>query len=256
MLQKTLSGGTLTAAGTTFARFFYSAPLVALILCAYLIGAGRALPDLSLALWAWGVFGGVSQILATMCVVALFQQRNFAVGTTFAKTEVIQTVLVGLVLLGEGVTWAAFGCILIGTIGVLLLSDPPGGRGAWLSRITNRAVGLGLLSGLLFAFSGVSYRAASLELAVDEPLLRAGITLAAVTMMQMLGMLVWLKLYQPGEIARVWAARRTAGFVGLTSMAGSYCWFRRGCAARDFISADARAGAEDVPRPRPGLDQS
>lgn len=224
MLQKSLADNTLTATGATFARFFYSAPLVLVCVLTYFTLTGREFPDLPLLFWTYGLVGGLTQIVATICVVALFKQRNFAVGITFKKTEVIQSVLVGLVVLGEGVSWTGFGCILLGVIGVLLLSNPPDISGG-LSRFANRAAGLGLASGLLFAMSGVCYRAASLELALDAPLLRAGVTLAGVTMMQMIIMALWLWMRQPGEIGRVWAARRTASFVGLTSMAGSFCWF-------------------------------
>lgn len=44
--------------------------------------------------WAYALAGGLTQILATMCVVALFAERNFAVGITFKKTEVIQLSLI------------------------------------------------------------------------------------------------------------------------------------------------------------------
>lgn len=225
MLQKTLASATLSAGGATFARFLYSAPLVTALLVCYLTLADVPLPALSLSFWLYGLTGGVSQIMATVLIVLLFKRRNFAVGTTFAKTEVILTVLVGFVVLGEAVTWQSFVCIVIGVAGVLLLSVTPDGVGWSVSRIINRSAGYGLAAGLLFAISGVTYRAASLTLDSDAPMLRAGITLAAVTMTQMCIMAVWLYLRQPGEISRVWAARRTAGFVGLTSMGGSFFWF-------------------------------
>ncbi len=225
MLQKTLAGGALSASGATFARFFYSAPLIALLLLLYLWSSGTALPVLTSAFWIYGAAGGFAQILATVCVVLLFGRRNFAVGITLKKTEVIQTVLVGLVILGEGVSAGGFAFILLGLAGVYLLSDVPGATGIGLRRLVNPSAGLGLASGIFFAISGVCYRGASLELAVDEPLLRAGVTLAAVTAMQFAAMALWLRWRAPGEIGRVWAARRTAGFVGLTSMAGSFCWF-------------------------------
>jgi drug/metabolite transporter (DMT)-like permease len=225
MLQKHLSRVDLSPAGATFARFFYSAPLVAVLLAMYLNATEQALPTLSLAFWIYGAAGGAAQIFATVCVVMLFKQRNFAVGITFKKTEVIQTVLVGLVILGEGVSIWGFAAILIGLIGVLLLSDPPGGDGVWLRRIANRAAGIGLVSGVFFAISGVCYRGASLEIASADPLLRAGVTLSAVTAMQMVAMAVWLRLREAGEITAVWRVRKVAGWIGLTSMAGSMCWF-------------------------------
>ncbi len=227
MLQKHLSRVQLSAAGATFARFLYSAPLVAVLLAIYLAWTSQALPDLSAAFWIYGLVGGAAQVFATVCVVMLLKERNFAVGITFKKTEVMQTVFVGLIVLGEGVSWLGFAAIFVGLIGVMLLSDPPGGEGVWLRRIANRAAGLGLVSGVFFAISGVCYRGASLEIASADPLLRAGVTLSAVTMMQMLGMALWLSLREAGQISAVWRARSVAGWIGLTSMAGSALnpWF-------------------------------
>ncbi len=225
MLQKHLATATLSASGATFARFLFSAPLVVLIMAAYLAATAQAVPDLSAAFWLYGVAGGTAQILATIFVVMLFKSRNFAVGITLKKTEVLLTVLVGWVLLGEGVSAAALAAMALGVVGVLLLSAPPGVTGWGLSGLGNRAVALGLASGLFFAVSGVCYRGASLEIASADPLLRAGVTLAAVTGMQVLAMAVWLRRFEPGQIAAVWRARRVAGWIGLTSMAGSFCWF-------------------------------
>lgn len=225
MLQKTLATTRLSAAGATFARFAYSAPIIAALLGLYLAASGRSLPPLTGAFWAYALIGGLGQILATICVVALFKQRNFAVGITFKKTEVIQTVLVGLLILGEGVSWAGFAAILLGLLGVLTLSKNPGGTGHWWQHLTNRAAGLGLGSGVLFAISGVTYRAASLELGGLEPVFRAGVTLAVVTSAQMVAMGLWLAWRDRPELRAVWAARRTALWVGLFSMGGSFCWF-------------------------------
>ncbi|MCE8009391.1 EamA family transporter [Aestuariivita sp.] len=225
MLQKFLSMGPLTASGATFARFIYSAPLILIGLAVYMQGTGQALPEITARFWLHAIVGGLAQILATVCVVLLFQARNFAVGITFKKTEVILSVLVGLVVLGEGVSLAGFGAILLGVLGVLLLSKTPGLEGAWWRHLASRAVALGLASGLLFAVSAVSYRGATLQLGAEDPLLRAGVTLAAVVCWQVLVMALWLGLRDRAELLAVWRARRVALWVGLTSMAGSLCWF-------------------------------
>lgn len=225
VLQKKMAAATLSAQGATFARFFYSAPLIAVLVAIYLGATGQSLPDLPPLFWVYGAIGGVAQIMATVCVVMLFQARNFAVGITFKKTEVIQTVLVGLIVLGEGVSMAGFAAILLGLAGVFLLSSPPSDtRWRWRD-LANRAAGLGLSSGVLFAISGVTYRGASLQVALEDPLGRAGVTLAAVTAMQLVGMGVWLRLRDRGQITAVWSARRVAAWIGLMSMAGSMCWF-------------------------------
>lgn len=225
MLQKVLSSVTLTPGGATFARFFYSAPFILTGLALYLAVSGRSLPPLPPAFWVYAAIGGTAQILATVCVVALFKQRNFAVGITFKKTEVIQTAIVGLAVLGDPVSLGGWVAILIGLAAVLVLSRAPDAEGAWWRHLTNRAAQLGLGSGVLFAFSAVSYRGASLQLAELEPAFRAAVTLAAVVSLQTLFMAVWLGLRDKGEIARVWAARKVAVWVGLTSMGGSFCWF-------------------------------
>jgi drug/metabolite transporter (DMT)-like permease len=225
MLQKLLSASALSSAGATFARFLYSAPLVVVFLALYCVATDSLLPATTLRYWLFALAGGLSQILATLCVVILFKSRNFAVGITFKKTEVIQTALVGWILLGETISSLGIGVIVIGLIGVLLLSETPGLDGDWWRRICNRASGLGVLSGFLFAISGVCYRGATLELASEDPLLRAGVTLACVTSAQLFAMALWLRLFELGQILAVWRARRTAAWIGLTSMAGSFCWF-------------------------------
>ncbi len=225
MLQKQLSLATLSAGGATFARFAYSAPLVVAGVAGYLAWQGVAVPRLSGAFWGYALTGGLTQVLATWCVVALFSARNFAVGITFKKTEVILTALVGLIILGDRIAPAAWSAIVIGLIGVLILSDNAGLPGVSLRRIANRAAGLGLASGGFFAVSAVAYRGATLEIASDDPVLRAGIALAVVTTSQMLGMAAWLRWREAGQLAAVWRARRVAIWIGLTSMGGSLCWF-------------------------------
>ena len=58
---------------------------------------------------------------------------------------------------------------------MLLLSDPPEG-----GSLLNRAAGIGLLSGVFFALSAVTYRGATLALNTGDPVLTGGITLAMV----------------------------------------------------------------------------
>jgi len=225
MLQKVLATATLSAAGATFSRFLYSAPVIVVLLSVYLVASGQQMPGTTPAFWTYAVFGGTAQIMATVCVVLLFKQRNFAVGITFKKTEVIQTVLIGWIVLGEGVAPLGLLAILLGVLALLLLSGGAETKGLRLADLRNRAAGLGIASGILFAVSAVTYRGASLSLDSGEAALRAGVTLAAVVCLQTLIMAVWLVLREPGQITAVWSARRVALWIGLTSMAGSYCWF-------------------------------
>ena len=225
MLQKHLKATALSTAGATFARFVYAAPALGLILLGAAALQETPLPRPGAAFWPYAFVGGLAQIAATMCVVALFTHRNFAVGITFKKTEVLMAVIVGVIVLGEGVSTLGFVAILLGLVGVLILSDPPEGGSTWHRRILNRAAGLGLASGILFAISGVSYRGASLSLGEGQAVLRALVTLFCVTTFQSLAMALWLRVRVPGEVQRVLIHWRVAGLVGLFSLLGSAAWF-------------------------------
>src|SRR6056297_3934619 len=208
VLQKRLSMGALSAGGATLTRFLYSAPFVVALVAGYLGATGAAWPGYTPLFWLYAVVGGLSQILATWCVVALFAERNFAVGIAFKKTEVVQTALVGLVVLGDRIGPTGLAAILLGLAGVLLLSETPGTPGQWWRRFASRAALLGLGSGALFAVSAVGYRGATLEIDSADPLMRAGLPLMAVTLMQTAALALWLAWREPGQVALVIAARR------------------------------------------------
>jgi drug/metabolite transporter (DMT)-like permease len=227
LLQRHLKVTTLSTMGATWARFAFAMPLVALALALYGGVTGQALPATTLHFWSYIAIGGIAQMLATACVVALFARRNFAVGITLKKTEVILTALIGLIVLGEGVSTPVLAAIALGFVGVLLLSDPPTGAGAMSrrARVFNAASGYGLASGLLFGVSAVCYRGATLSLDTGDAVLRAAVALLAATVVQTASLGLWLALREPGEIGRVLAAWRVAVPTGLTSMLGSMGWF-------------------------------
>ncbi len=225
MLQKVLSTGTLSTAGATIARFAYAMPAALVLISCYLFYTGQSVPALGGVFWPYALAGAIGQIMATLCVVALFRQRNFAVGITFKKTEVIQTALAGWVVLSEPLSGYGWLAILIGLVGVLILSDTPNTNGSFRERFLTRAVALGLLSGAFFAMAAIGYRGATLQVASDDPIIRAGVSLVLVTLSQTVMMGLWMRFKQPGELTRVWQARRTAVWVGITSMAGSFGWF-------------------------------
>lgn len=225
MLQKHLKTTSLTTTGATFLRFLYTAPMVAVAMAFYQQITAQPFPAFGEGFARYVMIGGLGQIGGTLCVVALFAERNFAVGLTFKNTEVILSAVVGFLVLGESLSAYGFGAIVLGLVGLMLLSDPPTGEGAFLRRIFNRASGLGLLSGMSFAISAVAYRGATLLVMSDDFALRAGITLGFVTAFQSLIMAVWLFVRNRDEIARVIRVWRVGIMVGLSSMIGSLCWF-------------------------------
>ena len=88
-----------------------------------------------------------------------------------------------------------------------------------------KSAGLGLLSGAFFAVSAVMYRGATLQVGSDDPLMRALVALALVTLSQALGLTGWLLWREPGQMGRVLASWRTSVWMGLSGLGGSLGWF-------------------------------
>jgi len=219
-LQKHLKGQ-LTTTGATFSRFIFAAPLIVGVLAVLVLVGGYAIPEMNTQFFGFMMLGGISQITATALLVHLFGLRNFAVGTTFSKTETVQAALFGVVVLGDAITPMAFVALLISLIGVGLLSATDGLRGG----IFNRGALIGIASGTAFAVSGISYRGASLSLGSGDFLIRATTTLACVLVFQTLIMSVWLAWKDSTQIGRVLQSWRVSAWVGVAGGLASLGWF-------------------------------
>jgi drug/metabolite transporter (DMT)-like permease len=225
-LQKHLQGS-LGTRGASFVRFGYGFPVAALYVVLLHYGFGYAFPALNWSFVAWAMIGGVAQIFATIMLVHLFSLRNFAVGTAYSKTEPVQAAVFGFILLGEKLTPAAAGAIVVGVIGVMLISMarmPLSWRNLVVA-LGSRTALLGIASGTVFGVSVVAYRSASLSLDGPNVLMQAAMTLACVTTFQTVFMLVWMAWKDKSEITQVLKTWRSSGLVGLASVFGSACWF-------------------------------
>ena len=127
--------------------------------------------------------------------------------------------------MGEKVSINALCAICIGFVGLVLLSKQPLKRSFLEEGVLSRSVFLGLLSGFLFAISGVYYRASTLNVLDESSINRAMFTLTFVLVFQVISMGGWLLLFNRRELKAVWKVRSVAIWVGLTSLAGSFCWF-------------------------------
>ena len=225
LLQKRLAGGGggLGPVAATFARFVYAPFVLGLALMAWRLGGGAALPPLGEGFWPFAFAGGVSQILATVLVVATFAQRNFSVGIALSKTTVLMTIVVGAVVLGEVPSGPAIVAIVVGVLGVVAISVPRGVR--WRAALSDRAVAFGLGAGAFFAVSGVSYRGATLAVGSDEALLRAAVTLFFVTALQSAILGAWMAWRDRAALRGTFRRWRVSGAIGATSMLGSLAWF-------------------------------
>lgn len=206
--------------GATLVRFLYGLPFAALWLGVVLQLTGSSLPSPGWTFLGWVLSGAVAQIAATALLLRTMQERNFALGVAYSKSEVLQVAIFALAFLGDPITLMAGLAIAAGTAGVLLLS--PAG---WGAGFTSRTAVLGLASGAGFAFSAVGYRGAALALGDTPFLLSAACTLVAAQTLQTLLLGGWLLLRTPQTVVRVlhaWKASLLAGFMGAAASAG---WF-------------------------------
>ena len=117
--------------------------------------------------------------------------------------------------------------IVVSVAGVVLISLARQGVSglALLRSGLNRAAGIGLLSGLFFAFASLFLRRASLSLGDPDFLTSASMTLVTVVTIQVVLLGGYVLKTRAGELAAIGRAWKACIFVGLTSAIGSAGWF-------------------------------
>ncbi len=225
-LQKHLKGK-LGTTGATFVRFGYGFPFALLYLAGLATFTDLPVPDLNGRFIIIVMIGGLAQIAGTAFLVSLFDKRNFAVGTTYSKTETVQAAVFGIVFLGEVVSLNAAIGILVSLAGVIAISAARGEAGlrAIVTSWTDRPALIGLASGAAFGIAAVSYRGASLSLGGEGFIMQASVTLAFVLVFQTLVMAAYMAVREPAELRASFAAWRVAIWVGLSGAVGSIGWF-------------------------------
>lgn len=211
----------------TMVRFLFGLPFVLAYMAIVLNNDATALPPISTAFVTYCLIAAIGQILATVLLIYLFSLRNFAVGTTYARTEAFLTALIGATFFGELIGLAGWIAILTSVAGVVLITIARTGLGggSLLTRLGHRAAAAGLGAGLLFSIGSLAIRQASLSLGDPRFLLTAGMTLTLVVLIQVSTLGVYMMLREPGQfiaMARHW---RLCALIGLTSAVGSIGWF-------------------------------
>ncbi|MGE0255410.1 MAG: EamA family transporter [Alphaproteobacteria bacterium] len=225
-LQKHLKGR-LGTTGATFVRFGYGFPFALIYLAVLVCVLDLPLPTPGIDFFAIAAIGGIAQILATALLVSLFDARNFAVGTTYSKTETVQAAIFAVIFLGETISLAATIGILVSLAGVVAISAArsPAGLRHLMTSWTQRSAMVGLASGALFGVAAVSFRGASLSLGGEGFLVQASFTLAVALVFQTVVMALWMMWRVPHELRQALAAWRVAVWVGLSGAVASMGWF-------------------------------
>jgi drug/metabolite transporter (DMT)-like permease len=206
--------------GATLVRFLYGLPFAAIWLFVVLGWTSRTLPDAEPRFLLWTLLGAVSQIVATALLLRTMQERNFAMGVAYSKSEVLQVAIFAFVFLGDPITLPLTLAVICGTAGVLLLSSGDLKLG-WAAKPSL----LGLASGACFALSAVGYRGAALAMEGHSFLIAGAFTLLVAQVMQtfLLGSFILVKNPQTiVKAAKQWRRSLLAGFMGAAASAG---WF-------------------------------
>ena len=221
--QKTLAERSSTA-GATLARSLFALPLAwGYLYLVWQLNPPQAPLQFSISFGLYAVFASIAQIIATLLMVHLFKQRNYAIGICYAKTEAIMVAVFGALLFSESLNLSGWLGVLIGAGGILLLSPKPeGSRG--LKGLLSATAALGLASGTGFALTSLSIRQAGIGLG-DQLILNAAITLVTVISLQSLCLGGYMLINNRDQIISLMRHWKLASWVGLTSVAGSIGWF-------------------------------
>jgi drug/metabolite transporter (DMT)-like permease len=212
----------LSVSGAGFVRYVYGAP-IAIVAVAIVAAVDGGLPTPPARFWPIIAGGGLAQIVGTIAMIHAFDKRDYAIGTVYTKTEVVQVAVFSLVFLGEpldAIGWlATFVCFL----GVVVLA---GGRRVW--QVRDRAVLFGLAAGGAFALASVGIRAASQSLTDGQGdghvVARALLTLAVMNTMQIVMHGAYLAVRERDQLRLAFVHWRSSSVVGVLSVCGSACW--------------------------------
>jgi drug/metabolite transporter (DMT)-like permease len=217
--------GQLTPNGAGFVRYGFGAPL-SLAAVAIIALTGHQLPQLSWS-FVWRVaIAGIAQIGATNLLIRSFTLRDFAIGTTYSKTEALQVAVLSWAILSEPlrpIDWIGAIAVLAGVV-VLACKGDIGSLSSVLKARGDKAMWAGIGAGGGFAVAAIYIRASSGVLGDHPPVIRALFTLATMNVIQTVLNGGWLAARQRGEfvaIAKVW---KSSALVGLFSVLGSAGW--------------------------------
>ena len=112
----------LSANAAGFVRYLYGAPFAIAVSVATFGLAGRPIPPIPARFWPIILAAGTAQMLATVALLQAFRTRNFALGTVYSKTEVIQVAIVSALVLHEPLNMLGWVGAIVCTLGVAWLA--------------------------------------------------------------------------------------------------------------------------------------
>jgi len=203
----------------TFARFIFAGPIVAVYLATLYWFTNRSIQFPVVGAMPYIVLTALFQAAATILMIKLFQQNNYAIGAGLAKSEALAAAIFGALFFGSTLNLIGALGIGIGAFAILLLS---------IKKATGRPSAatflLGLLCGIMFALSSLMARESSLRSGLAFPYSAATVLLIVITI-QVIILALYLAWREPKAISVLLKNWPATGLVSLTSALGSIGWF-------------------------------
>jgi drug/metabolite transporter (DMT)-like permease len=212
----------LSVNGAGFVRYAYGFPLAVAVAFVTFGVAGQDVPAVPARFWPIVAGAGIAQIIGTVALLRAFDLRDFAIGTVYAKTEVIQVAIVSALLLGEPLAPLGWLAAAVCMIGVAWLAAPQRLLDV-LGRAGDPAALMGVAAGAGFAIAAVGIRAAATSLD-GSTWTRALLTLTVMLGIQTAINGAQLAATDRSELRRVATEWRPALPVGVLSLCGSIGW--------------------------------
>ena len=232
--QKRLNEKVSTLA-TTYVRSAFGLPILLVYLVAILLLVDPRYPEFSPLFLFHAACGAGAQVIATATLIALFRVRGFAVASILNKVDVVLIAILGSLFFSEDISASGALALLTVLSGIFLLSASPAARKAELVPATASKPApavppvssnwLAVSCAIFFALSFLFMREATLSVGEGHFLWRGAWAVMVSVVMQAVVLGIWLLWRQPGVFAKLWANRRGAALVGVSSAAGSMAWF-------------------------------
>ncbi len=213
--------------GASYIRFSYALPFAAIWLYAVMQATDQSLPETNMDFWIWVSIGGLMQVIFTVLLLTLFNHRNFAAGTAFSKTEVLQAAIFEALIIGEFVSFQIGVAIAIGVFAILMLSlhkSHKSSQNLFQSMASTQSL-IGLAAGAFLGLSTVSFRAATDALATGDVVLRASMSAVTSVFLQTLVMGIFMAVMARQALKDSFIHWRKAWPVGLFGAITTACWF-------------------------------
>lgn len=216
--QSKLSG-TMSVAGVTLARFIWAGPIALIYLCALYQWKPVSTPDFSGEFVFYIIAAAIMQILATGLMVMLFKLENYAIGAGLAKCEAPVSAVLSVLFFGTALTLTGWVGVLIGTLGVLIMSSSSG----WRS-LSPKVFLLGMACSTAFALTSLWVREASLSIGLPFPHSAAWVLFLVISLQTVI-ICTYLFFRERDTLRQIFTKSKLVVMTSLASVIGSLGWF-------------------------------